>query len=433
MLFAVMDLGAAPPLWILAPFVVLLAAIAVGPMLTPKLWHQRYHIFSVCMAAIVITYYLIGRRQAEPLIHSLQEYVSFMALIGSLFVVTGGIHLGVAGEATPARNVAFLAIGGLLANLLGTTGAAMLLIRPWIRMNRYRITAFHIVFFIFIIANVGGCLTPVGDPPLFLGYLRGVPFFWTLTHLWPDWLLVMGLLLAVFYVFDSINFRKAPKPVREKETARETFRLDGAKNTWFVAVILGAVLLRGWGAPWGVPEAIMGIAAWLSHRFTPPAIRERNDVSVEPLREVGWLFLGIFATLVPVIHTLTVHAGVFGHPSNLQFYLMTGSLSAFLDNAPTYLTFLTLALTLHQPPLHLLDPKDVALFAVQDPHTLAAISLGAVFFGACTYIGNGPNLLVKSIADAAKIHTPSFFGYIFRYTLPILLPILLLAGWLFIR
>jgi len=431
--FAMMDLGAAPPAWILAPFVVLLGAIAMGPLLTPKLWHERYHVFSVCMAAIVFVYYLVGRREAAPLAHSLQEYISFMALIGSLFVVTGGIHLGVAGEATPLRNVVFLAVGGLLANILGTTGAAMLLIRPWIRMNRYRITSFHIVFFIFIVANVGGCLTPVGDPPLFLGYLRGVPFFWTLIHLWPDWLTVVGLLLVVFYALDSLNFRRAPRPVREKETARETFRLDGARNTFFVAVILGAVLLRGAGAPWGVPELIMAAAAWLSHRFTDQAIREQNEFSFDPLKEVGWLFLGIFATLVPVIHTLSVHAGKFGHPSDLHYYFMTGSLSAFLDNAPTYLTFLTLALTLHQPPLHLLDPKDVAQFAANDPHTLAAISLGAVFFGACTYIGNGPNLLVKSIADAAKIHTPSFFGYILSYTLPILLPILILAGWLFIR
>ena len=431
--FAVMDLGAAPPVWILVPFVVLLGAIAMGPLLTPKLWHERYHVFSVCMAVIVFVYYLVGRREAAPLAHSLQEYISFMALIGSLFVVTGGIHLGVAGEATPLRNVVFLAVGGLLANILGTTGAAMLLIRPWIRMNRYRITSFHIVFFIFIVANVGGCLTPVGDPPLFLGYLRGVPFFWTLIHLWPDWLTVVGLLLVVFYALDSLNFRRAPRPVREKETARETFRLDGARNTFFVAVILGAVLLRGAGAPWGVPELIMAAAAWLSHRFTDQTIREQNEFSFDPLKEVGWLFLGIFATLVPVIHTLSVHAGKFGHPSDLHYYFMTGSLSAFLDNAPTYLTFLTLALTLHQPPLHLLDPKDVAQFAANDPHTLAAISLGAVFFGACTYIGNGPNLLVKSIADAAKIHTPSFFGYILSYTLPILLPILILAGWLFIR
>jgi len=430
---AVMDLGAAPPFWILAPFIILLGAIAVGPLLTPRLWHERYHIFSVCMAAVVLTYYLVGRRQADPLVHSFQEYLSFMAPIGSLYVVTGGIHLGVTGEATPEKNVLFLLLGGILANFLGTTGAAMLLIRPWIRMNRYRVTGFHIIFFIFIVANIGGCLTPVGDPPLFLGYLRGVPFFWTLLHLWPDWLLVITLLLVVFYVFDLINFRRAPQPVREKETAHEAFRLEGGQNIWFVLIILGAVLLRGAGAPWGLPEAIMGLAAWLSHRFTHPDIRLRNDFTFEPLKEVAWLFLGIFATLVPVIHTLTVHSGKFGHPSDLQFYFMTGSLSALLDNAPTYLTFLTLALALHQPPLHLLDPREVAFFAAQDPHTLAAISLGAVFFGACTYIGNGPNLLVKSIADAAKIRMPSFFGYVFRYSLPILVPILALCGWLLIR
>ncbi|NBQ65414.1 MAG: sodium:proton antiporter, partial [Verrucomicrobia bacterium] len=293
--FAIMDLGAAPPPWILAPFVILLGAIAVGPLLTPRLWHDRYHIFSVCMSAIVFVYYLVGRREAAPLI-----------------------------QATPWRNVVFLAMGGLLANLLGTTGAAMLLIRPWIRMNRYRITGFHIVFFIFIVANVGGCLTPVGDPPLFLGYLRGVPFFWTLEHLWPDWLTVVGLLLLVFYILDSRNFRRAPRPVREKETGRETFRLEGARNAWFVAVILGAVLLRGAGASWGIPEAIMGAAAWFSHRFTDPSIRERNEFSFDPLKEVGWLFFGIFATLVPVIHTLSVHAGSFGHPSDLHYYFMTG-------------------------------------------------------------------------------------------------------------
>ena len=433
MTFAVLDMGAPPPPWILAPFVLLLVGIAMGPLLTPKFWHQGYHIFSVCLTAVVVTYYLLGRRQPAPLLHSLQEYISFMALIGSLYVITGGIHVGVAGEATPLRNIIFLALGGILANFLGTTGAAMLLIRPWIRMNKYRITGFHIVFFIFIVANVGGCLTPIGDPPLFLGYLRGVPFFWTLTHLWADWLIVTGLLLVAFYFFDLQNFRRAPQGVREKETAVETFRIDGLRNCGFVLVVIAAVLLRGAGAPWGVPEAIMGIAAWISHRLTDPVIRERNDFSLEPIREVGWLFLGIFATLVPVIHTLTAHAQSLSHPSNFQFYLLTGFLSAFLDNAPTYLTFLTLALTLHEPQLHLLDPADVALFAAQCPATLMAISLGAVFFGAATYIGNGPNLLVRSIAESSKVRMPGFFGYIFRYSVPILLPILLLAGWLLSR
>ncbi|MCX6934807.1 MAG: sodium:proton antiporter, partial [Verrucomicrobia bacterium] len=320
----------------------------------------------------------------------------------------------------------------VLANIFGTTGAAMLLIRPWIQLNKSRVAAHHIVFFIFIVANVGGCLTPVGDPPLFLGYLRGVPFLWTLEHLWPDWLFVTGLLLVVFYIMDRRNFRRAPREVREIETAHETFQIDGWKNSFFIGVILLAVLLRGWGVPWGVPEVIMAATAWAAYRTTDPRIRKRNDFSFGPIQEVGWLFFGIFATLVPVIHALTVYANVLGHPSNLQYYWMTGSMSAFLDNAPTYLTFLTLGLTLHDPPFHLLNSSEVALFAARNPHTLAAISLGAVFFGAATYIGNGPNLLVKAIAESSKIRTPGFFGYIFFFTLPILIPILALAGWFFI-
>jgi Na+/H+ antiporter NhaD/arsenite permease-like protein len=300
-------------------------------------------------------------------------------------------------------------------------------------MNRYRITGFHIVFFIFVVANVGGCLTPVGDPPLFLGYLRGVPFFWTLQRLWMEWFLVISLLLAVFYFMDRRNFLKAPAPIRSKETEQETFRIEGWKNAFFLAVILVAVLMRGWGVPWGVPELVMAASAWFSHRTTSPWIRQQNEFSFEPLKEVAWLFIGIFTTLIPVIHLLTAYAHDLGHPSNLQYYWMTGSLSAFLDNAPTYLTFLTLALNLHEPALHLFDPTEVARFALQDPDSLAAISLGAVFFGAATYIGNGPNLLIKSIADDSKIHMPSFFGYILRYTLPILIPILALAGWLLIH
>jgi len=372
-------------------------------------------------------------RDTHPLLVAAEEYLSFISLIGSLYVVSGGIRIGVAGESTPLRNVLFLGLGGVLANLLGTTGAAMLLIRPWIQMNRYRITGFHIVFFIFIIANIGGCLTPVGDPPLFLGYLRGVPFFWTLQRLWMEWLLVVALLLLVFYFIDRHNFLKAPAPIRDKETSRENFCIAGWRNAFFLTLILLAVLMRGWAIPWGVPEFVMAASAWTSHRTTPPMIRQQNEFSLEPLKEVAWLFVGIFATLIPVIHLLTAYAHDLGHPTNLQYYWMTGSLSAFLDNAPTYLTFLTLALNLHEPALHLFDSKEVARFAFQDPDSLAAISLGAVFFGAATYIGNGPNLLIKSIADASKIHMPTFFGYILRYSLPILIPILALAGWLFIH
>ena len=428
-----MDMGAPPPFWLLAPFAILILAIAMGPLLIAPLWHRRYPLISISLATIVIAYYLLIRRNSAPVISALEEYISFIALIGSLFVVSGGIRIGVAGESTPFRNVLFLLIGGLLANLLGTTGAAMLLIRPWIRMNRYRITGYHIVFFIFIVANVGGCLTPIGDPPLFLGYLRGVPFFWTLQHLWLEWLAVIGLILTVFYLLDRANFNRAPKKIQEKETEHESFQIEGWKNSLFLAAIIIAVLIRGWGAPWFISDSIMVVSAWASYHFTSPSIRQGNEFTFEPLKEVAWLFLGIFATLIPLIHLLTASAHNLGHPSNLQYYWMTGSLSAFLDNAPTYLTFLTLALNLHEPVLHLFDQTEVARFALQDPATLAAISLGAVFFGAATYIGNGPNLMIKSIAESSKIHMPSFFGYILRFTLPILIPILAFVGWVFLR
>ena len=428
-----MDMGAPPALWLLAPFAILILSIAMGPLLIAPLWHRRYPLISTALAVIVIAYYLLIRRNSAPVISALEEYISFIALIGSLFVVSGGIRIGVAGESTPFRNVVFLLLGGLLANFLGTTGAAMLLIRPWIRMNRYRITGYHIVFFIFVVANVGGCLTPIGDPPLFLGYLRGVPFFWPLQHLWPEWLAVIGLLLIVFYLFDRANFNRAPKKIQKKETENESFQIEGWKNSLFLGTILIAVLIRGWGVPWFISDSIMVASAWASYHFTSPSIRQKNQFTFEPLKEVAWLFLGIFATLIPLIHILNASAHGLGHPSNLQYYWMTGSLSAFLDNAPTYLTFLTLALNLHEPVLHLFDQTEVARFAMQDPATLAAISLGAVFFGAATYIGNGPNLMIKSIAESSKIHMPSFFGYILRFTLPILIPILAFVGWVFLR
>ena len=433
MILALLDMGPPPPFWLLAPFAILILAIAIGPLLIAPLWHRRYPLISTSLAAIVIAYYLLIRRNSAPVISALEEYISFIALIGSLFVVSGGIRIGVAGESTPLRNVVFLLLGALLANFLGTTGAAMLLIRPWIRMNRYRITGYHIVFFIFIVANVGGCLTPIGDPPLFLGYLRGIPFFWPLQHLWPEWLAVIGLILTVFYLLDRANFNRAPKTIQEKETKHESFQIEGWKNALFLGAILIAVLIRGWGAPWFISDSIMVASAWASYHFTSPSIRQGNEFTFEPLQEVAWLFLGIFATLIPVIHLLTASAHNLGHPSNLQYYWMTGSLSAFLDNAPTYLTFLTLALNLHEPVLHLFDQTEVARFAMQDPATLAAISLGAVFFGAATYIGNGPNLMIKSIAESSKIHMPSFFGYILRFTLPILIPILAFVGWVFLR
>jgi len=408
------------------PFALLLAAIATGPFINKHWWEHHYHHVALALGAVTVGYYVLGLGAPVRMLHVAHEYVSFIALIGSLFVVSGGIHIRVKGEATPGANCVFLLIGAVLANFIGTTGASMLLIRPWIRMNKYRITAFHIVFFIFIVSNVGGCLTPIGDPPLFLGYLRGVPFWWTLERCWEAWGVAVFGLIGIFYAFDSKNFLRAPKPVRDKETAQETWKIDGLHNLGFLGLILAAVFLRN---PPGLSEALMVAAAVGSYFTTAKPVHEANDFTFAPVKEVAWLFIGIFATMVPALDYLETHAGQLGLNSEMKFYWCTGALSGVLDNAPTYLTFLAAAMGRHH--LSLSNPADMTTFVAQHDHELIAISLGAVFFGAMTYIGNGPNFMVKSIADAAKVKTPSFGDYFFRYALPILVPFFALVALLF--
>jgi len=296
-------------------------------------------------------------------------------------------------------------------------------------MNRYRITGFHTVFFIFIISNVGGALTPIGDPPLFLGFLKGVPFWWTLEHLWKPWLLVMGLLAVVFYLIDRANFHRAPRTIREKESAVEQWGVLGLGNLFPLSLIIMGVFLP---SPWR--EIVMVAAAALSWRMTPRQIYEMNAFSTAPIREVAWLFLGIFATMIPALDYLEHHALAIASALKMgavHFYYFTGILSSVLDNAPTYLAFLSVELGLQGGSLD--QSQDVLRVALHDPTHLIAISMGAVFFGAMSYIGNGPNFMVKSIVTESGAATPGFFGYIFRYALPILLPVLVLAGWLFLR
>jgi Na+/H+ antiporter NhaD/arsenite permease-like protein len=411
----------APP-WLLAPFALLIACIALGPIAFPRIWHRRYAHIAVALGAISAGWFLFNGHTG-PMLHALEEYIGFIALIGALYVVSGGIHIGVKGEATPSVNCVFLLIGAVLANVIGTTGASMLLIRPWIRMNKYRITTFHIVFFIFIVSNVGGCLTPIGDPPLFMGYLKGIPFWWVLAHCWQGWAVAVAALITVFFFFDRANFLRAPREVREKETAHETWKFRGLQNAAFIAVILAAVL---WLPMWW-REIAMLCAALGSWFTTDRDIHVANDFNFEPLREVAWLFAGIFATMVPALNYLQANPPPLA--SDLAFYWATGALSGVLDNAPTYLAFLATALG--QQHLSLDSRADVISFAGTHAGTLEAISLGAVFFGAMTYIGNGPNFMVKAIAEHSKVHVPTFVGYITRFALPVLLPILAIAGLLF--
>ncbi|MGH7989056.1 MAG: sodium:proton antiporter, partial [Limisphaerales bacterium] len=326
------------PLMIL-PFALLLAAIALAPLLAAKLWSRHYAKISFSLGATTLFYYLFVLHDSMRVCQVGRDYISFIVLIGSLYVVSGGIHIAVKGEATPFANVIFLLFGAVIANILGTTGASMLLIRPWIRMNKYRVTAHHIVFFIFIIANAGGCLLPTG-PPLFLGYLQGVPFWWTAQHCGPMWMMGVGMLLATFYAADRINFARARREIREQETARETWKCEGLANLFYTAVILAAVFVD---KPIFLREAIMLTAAFASYFTTKKSIHEANHFDFHPITEVAVLFAGIFATMIPALDWLSSHAETMlgRDPAPGIFFWGAGSLSATLDNAPAYLAFLS--------------------------------------------------------------------------------------------
>ncbi|MGH7989543.1 MAG: sodium:proton antiporter [Limisphaerales bacterium] len=404
------------------PFALLLVTMAVAPLLAGKLWERHYSKVAFGLGAVTLGYYLLDLHDVSRVMETAYEFFSFIVLVGSLFVVSGGIHIQVKGEATPLANVVFLLIGALAANVLGTTGAAMLLIRPWIRMNRYRVTAHHIVFFIFIVANVGGCLAPTG-PPLYLGYLKGVPFWWPAQHCWPMWAVCMGILLAMFYAVDKINFARARRKIREQETARETWKFSGLSNLFFVAVILGAVFVN---RPIFLREALMLAAAAGSYFTTPKRVHESNNFNFHPIQEVAILFAGIFATMIPALDCLNEDAReLLGqHPALGIFFWGAGGLSSVLDNAPTYLGFLS-ALS------GLTGAHDIGDILSRHSLELIAISVGSVVFGAATYIGNNPNFMIKAIAEQEKIRVPGFLGYILRYTLPFLLPALLAVWWIF--
>jgi len=416
-----------PNPWMILPFALLLGAMALVPLLAPDWWRRHYSKVALGLGAVTLGYYLLGLNAHERVLATSHEYVSFIALVGSLFVVSGGIHIGVKGEATPLANVIFLVVGAIAANVLGTTGTAMLLIRPWIRLNQSRVSAHHIVFFIFIVANVGGCLTPIGDPPLFLGYLQGVPFWWVTKNCWPMWTVAVGLLLAMFYVVDKIHFARSPGAVPEEKATQETWKFDGLANLFFLAVILGAVFVE---RPLFLREVLMLAAAIGSYFTTRKSIHEANRFNFHPIREVAVLFAGIFATMMPALDWLGLHAKeLLGtNPSHGIFFWGTGGLSAVLDNAPTYLGFLS---ALHGTT----GTAEISGLLGQNAGAMSvlAISIGAVFFGAATYIGNGPNFMVKAIADREQIPMPGFLGFVFRFTLPFLLPTLITIWLLFFR
>ena len=438
----------APPGWTVIPFVLLLVIIATGPLFYEHFWHKNYPIVAVSLASLVVMYYLFALNDTHAPVHALAEYVQFIALLASLYIASGGIMINVDKKATPMANVGLLIVGAVISNLIGTTGASMLLIRPFIRLNKGRIRPYHIIFFIFMVSNIGGALTPIGDPPLFLGFLKGVPFVWTLTHNIMPWTVALIILAVMFYFFDLRNKDLDLGLEPEVEFTGKT-TIVGAKNFLWLAIIIGAVFIDP-NVIDGVPaityegqkfsfirELIMLSVGFLSFKFADKKAIDGNEFNFEPIREVAFIFVGIFGTMMPALALVSEFAQSPSGASLIgpnSLYWGTGLLSGFLDNAPTYLNFLAAALASQGGDISTI--ADVQAYAGGGTYdnsvvNLMAISVGAVFFGAMTYIGNGPNFMVKSIAEQTGIHMPSFFGYVLRFSIPILLPIFFVIWLIF--
>ena len=436
-------------LWVI-PFAGLLLCIATGPLLFHHVWEHHYGKISAFWAAmVIIPLYLSFDASAATkgiAFAMLLEYVPFIILLFALYTVAGGIFVRGNIHGSPLTNTAILAIGTVLASFVGTTGASMVLIRPIIRANDNRAHNVHVVvFFIFLVSNVGGALTPLGDPPLFVGFLKGISFFWTTTNLFTETVLVAGILLALFYVYDSYLYKKEGV-IAPDRTPDSKVRIMGLESLVFVAVIIGAVLLRAEWKP-GISFKVLGVdlalqdiasnlimlaAAFASLKFARKEYREANGFNWGPILEVAKLFAGIFVCIVPVLAILAAGKGGAaaplvalvtnpdGSPNNVMYFWLTGALSSFLDNAPTYLVFFELA---GGNPQELMGKLAI---------TLAAISTGAVYMGANTYIGNAPNFMVYAIAKDMGVKMPSFFGYML-WSGAILIPIFVLVTFLFFR
>lgn len=425
------------PLYASIPFLIMLLMIAIGPLFFHHWWEENKNKLIISLALGVPTaIYLISSGYFHNLEHQIIfDYIPFIILLGGLFVITGGINLSGDIEAKPSINLLFLGLGALLASFMGTTGAAMLLIRPVINTNSERKFKVHtILFFIAIVANAGGLLTPLGDPPLFLLYLRGAPFGWFF-QLLPEWIFTNALLLIIYYFTDKYYYLKEPpENIAFDKTNITPIKLKGTFNFIFLAgVVFSVAFLNKQYIPAiehnhylaFIREGFILLMAGLSLYFTSKELRSANKFTYTPIIEVAYLFLGIFITMVPALLWLEANAKTLGVETVAQFYYATGALSSFLDNAPTAVSFYNLA-------LGLTDPGSSGLVAGIPDHLLKAISIGAVFFGAMTYIGNGPNFMVKAIAEENKINMPGFFGYMIKFSLIVLLPVYILVQIIFL-
>lgn len=440
--------GPSPPLFLVIPFAALLLMIATGPLFYPHHWHHHFPKYALGLGLITATYYIAVLHSYSPILHAMEEYFAFIALLGSLYIASGGILINVNRKGTAAANSALLLFGSVISNVIGTTGASMLLIRPFMRLNKGRIKPYHIIFFIFTVSNVGGALTPIGDPPLFLGFLRGVEFFWTLTEVWYIWLPTILLIIAIFYVIDS---RNGADSTAEYDPSASLLQVKGAKNFIWLGLIVACVFIDPnviaavprlhFGdihLPFGIREIIMFMICYFAYTLANKDALSGNEFNFEPIREVAWLFIGIFLTMQPALELIRVWASSNAASIGVStFYWGTGGLSGVLDNAPTYVSFLSAAMGKFGLDVNSIADVRTFMNGAESAQYLQAISVASVFFGAMTYIGNGPNFMVKAIAESSGVNCPSFVGYIVKYSIVVLLPVYFIvwvvffSGWLF--
>src|SRR3954466_8697781 len=420
------------PLWSIGPFILLLLSIATIPLLIPHWWDKNTNKLLLSIAVSIPVLLVIVPGAPHLLLDSMRDYFSFIVLLGALFVISGGIFIKGEMAGTPLVNTAFLATGAVLANLIGTTGASMLLIRPYLRANHARQHQAHlVVFFIFIVSNIGGALTPLGDPPLFLGFLRGIPFQWTLT-LFPVWASAVVALLVAFNFYDQYVFLRDDLAVHgalaEKVQPRRRIHIQGRLNFVFLAGVMAAAVLSGYFAwPRGIQEGLMILMAVLSWYTTSKTIHQANHFHFAAITEVAALFLGIFITMIPALEILNMRASAMNLRTPWHYFWLSGGLSSFLDNAPTYLTFTAMASGIVGSSAENLKGL---LGSELGTLLLRAVSCGSVFMGANSYIGNGPNFMVKSIAEHHKVKMPSFGGYL-MYSGTILVPLFIILTFIF--
>lgn len=429
------------PVLALIPFGLMLLSIAIFPIKFEKFWDKNINkLYVALILSIPILAWLLLNNLTHELSHTmLYDYVPFIVFLGALFVITGGILIEGNLLAKPSVNTIIIAIGGVLASFMGTTGAAMLLIRPLIRTNRERKHKVHtILFFIAIAANCGGLLTPIGDPPLFMMYLRGAPFDWFFV-LFPEWIITLGLLLIAYYFIDGYFYKKeSPEDLEIDRRTYRKFRFQGMSNfVWLGGVVLAVAFInpqtmKNVGSPelisW-LRSLLMMIFALLSLYFTKKTTRRRNHFTWHPIVEVAYLFLGIFITMIPCLLYLKINSALIGASSPTVFYYLAGLLSSFLDNTPTAMTFHSLAQGLVESGQLL--PTAEGLVAGIPVAYMKAIATSSVFFGAMTYIGNGPNFMIKSIAQHNRIKMPEFFEYMYKFSLIVLLPIFIIIQLIF--